>query len=192
MNWTWGDFLIGLFLAIVIFALYKHHRQEVTKARNAGYTEAFRYFIRGRKIQYDKSKIRFMTNQLLLFQTDEPKARARAGDPQTSWAAADALLPEELTGLQAEILMALYENGSGTHEEIARWVGRNPYLSTTRTRVAELRDMGLVKETPERRPTLSTHQDCSIVWRAANSEELAELISTTIEKLSTLTESVIA
>jgi hypothetical protein len=98
-----------------------------------------------------------------------PRAVARRGDPDTSWAAAASLPPAILRASQREVLSILERYGPMTDEQLVEWTAGRQSPSGTRTRRRELTDLGLVIDTGKRHVTKAGRR--SIVWAA----RLAEL-----------------
>lgn len=89
-------------------------------------------------------------------------AVARAGDPQTSWQAAQSVTPEALRASQQQVLDILRKHGPLTDEGIYRYVNGEQSVSGARTRRSELVDVGLVRDSKARARTAAGRQ--TIVW----------------------------
>lgn len=93
-------------------------------------------------------------------------AVARSTDPWTSWEAARSVRGQTRT--QAEVLYVLRRYGPATHPRIYKRVvrnfGPNHSESGTRTRVSELVEMGLVKDSGKTKRLPSGRR--AIVWKA--------------------------
>ena len=104
-----------------------------------------------------------LAGQLPLF---DPRAVARAGDPGTSWEAAESIAPERIRFSQRLVLAVLRELGPSTDEDIYADPAIHYALSPSgaRTRRSELVDAGLVRDTGLRSRLKSGRR--SIVWEA--------------------------
>lgn len=99
------------------------------------------------------------------FHAGEPRAVARATDPDTSWSAAQSIRAERIRASQAAILAILRTHGPLTDEGIWPHVDGQS-LSGARTRRSELVAQGLVEDSGRRALTAAGRR--SIVWRAVN------------------------
>lgn len=101
---------------------------------------------------------------------DEPEAKARTTDPETSHAAAESLSADDLRDSQADVLLFFnsYQNGMTDEEFVDRALsaGMSQSRSGLRTRRSELVDLGLMEDAGERRETRSGRE--AIVWRVTD------------------------
>lgn len=95
----------------------------------------------------------------------EPRARARATDPQTSHDAAASLTPDAIRKSQAEVLVALYHLREANDLRIIAFMNRRRdgvSRSGTETRRKELQRLELVADSGQRERMPSGRG--SIVW----------------------------
>lgn len=103
-----------------------------------------------------------------MHQAPLPFAVARAGDPETSWQAADSQTGQRLRDSQRVVLTVMRRYPGGlTDEELRAAIDRTGYPisdSGLRTRRSELVRLGRVRDTGFRRVTRAGRH--TIVWEA--------------------------
>jgi len=94
---------------------------------------------------------------------DEPQARARRTDPETSREAASSFTADRLTEIQKDVLAFFRSHGPATDEELREALkAKHPAESTTRKRRTELVQRGLIRDTGTTK--FSGNRRRMIVW----------------------------
>jgi hypothetical protein len=97
---------------------------------------------------------------------DEPQARARRTDPETSREAASSFTPVRLTEIQKDVLAFFRSHGPATDEELRESLeAKHPAESTLRKRRTELVQRGLLHDTGTTK--FSGNRRRMIVWECA-------------------------